>query len=47
MKPVLIRFEPEMLAALNALAERRGMSLALLVRTIIEERLKEKDGSKG
>lgn len=37
MTPILIRFEPELLARLRLLAERNGMSIACLIRTILTE----------
>jgi predicted DNA-binding protein len=42
MKAILIRFEPEMLARLRALAESNGMSVANLIRFIVSEWLKSK-----
>jgi len=37
MKPTRIRFDDEMRAKLDALADRNGMSLANVVRSIVSE----------
>jgi hypothetical protein len=43
MRRVLIQFEPEMLARLQFIADRAGMSLAAVVRLIIQERFDSND----
>jgi predicted DNA-binding protein len=42
MKALLVRFEPELLTRLRAASERNGISMAHLVRLIVEEWLKGK-----
>jgi len=37
MKATLIRFTPEMLSRLQSLAEQKGVSVACVVRSIIEQ----------
>lgn len=39
MKPTLIRFEPDVLTRLNALAEQSGNSVAALVRWCVDKSL--------
>lgn len=35
LKPILLRFEPDLLARLQSQAERKGVSLAALVRIVM------------
>ena len=42
MTPVLIRFAPELLVKLRALAEQKQVSVACIVRSILEDWLKNR-----